>query len=288
MDFAQDGDLSEYEAEDIADACEWPGDPEELLAALIKAGFIDEDYQIHDWFDYAGRLIEKREKNKERKQKSREGKKMGEKPAVPELNQPEVSHEEEEDVPQPSQSPSMPVTNPSCDEVEDVTPVSHVGHAHVTRPSRGQACDEHMSHAAVTGLPYLNLTVPKDKEEEEDTDARVRVTDFYQNNIGQLAPIHYEYLDDWLKTFDADVLILAMRMSVDRGAPKWSYINATLKAWQKAGAKTLSDCQAQIVEFERRKNSSTGKSRLKNKDGDTYATSRSSPEDHYADVDFGF
>jgi len=70
MDYAQDGDLSRFDPDDIADACHWPGETE-LLRALIEAGFVDEDLYIHDWHEYAGRLIEKREQNKERKRKSR-------------------------------------------------------------------------------------------------------------------------------------------------------------------------------------------------------------------------
>lgn len=71
MDYAQDGDLSKYDSGDISDASEWDGDPEILLKALIESKFIDPDKKIHDWFDYAGRLVEKREQNKDRKRKSR-------------------------------------------------------------------------------------------------------------------------------------------------------------------------------------------------------------------------
>lgn len=71
MDYAQDGDLSKYDLADIADASGWEGTPEILYKALLESGFIDHDNKIHDWFDYAGRLVEKREQNKERKRRSR-------------------------------------------------------------------------------------------------------------------------------------------------------------------------------------------------------------------------
>ena len=38
MSFAQDGDLSSYSAEDIADAMLWEGDEDELLEALLNCG----------------------------------------------------------------------------------------------------------------------------------------------------------------------------------------------------------------------------------------------------------
>lgn len=75
LDFAQDGDLTKYEAGDIADAVLWQRDPMELVNALIESGFLDETEDdgliIHDWFDYAGRLIEKRVANRERMRKAR-------------------------------------------------------------------------------------------------------------------------------------------------------------------------------------------------------------------------
>ena len=74
MDYAQDGDLSRYDEADIADACGWDGDPAVMVRALVDSGFLDstdDGLTIHDWHEYAGRLIEKREQNKERKKKSR-------------------------------------------------------------------------------------------------------------------------------------------------------------------------------------------------------------------------
>ncbi|HZG83863.1 DnaD domain protein [Paenibacillus sp.] len=71
LDYAQDGDLSRFDNEDIADACGWEGEASTMVRGLVDAGFIESDMQIHDWEEYAGRLVEKREQNKERKRKSR-------------------------------------------------------------------------------------------------------------------------------------------------------------------------------------------------------------------------
>lgn len=75
LDYAQDGDLSRFEPEDVAEAAMWDGDPVAFLEALIKAGFIDRDEDrlvIHDWDDYAGRLVDKRKANRERQRRWRE------------------------------------------------------------------------------------------------------------------------------------------------------------------------------------------------------------------------
>lgn len=74
LDYAQDGDLSRWTNGDVAEACLWPGDPEEFVLALRDAGFVDwdgDDRRVHEWDDYAGRLIEKRAANAERMRQAR-------------------------------------------------------------------------------------------------------------------------------------------------------------------------------------------------------------------------
>jgi hypothetical protein len=68
LDYAQDGNLSKYTEEDIADASIWNGVPNVFVDSLIKAGFIDNDdgqMCLHDWYDYAEKLIERHERVRE-------------------------------------------------------------------------------------------------------------------------------------------------------------------------------------------------------------------------------
>lgn len=108
-----------------------------------------------------------------------------------------------------------------------------------------------------------NKNVKNDKNEEEvlndDDKAFAQVVDFYQRNIGQMPPSQYEYVKDWLNTFESEVLLLAIRRALDNGVPKWTYVNQTLKEWQRYGARTVEDCKAQIVEFDRQKGERHGK-----------------------------
>ena len=70
LDFAQDGALDKFDADDIADALHWDGEPSQLIDALVSSGYIDETpegLRIHDWTDYAGKLLERREKDRVRK-----------------------------------------------------------------------------------------------------------------------------------------------------------------------------------------------------------------------------
>lgn len=66
LDYAQDGDLTRHDPDDVADACWWDGDPAALLGALAAAGFVDADGRIHDWHVYAGKLIDRRRADAER------------------------------------------------------------------------------------------------------------------------------------------------------------------------------------------------------------------------------
>lgn len=73
LDYAQDGDLTDFDAEDIAIAAEWDGEPAEFVTMLTDCGFIDNSkgMHVHDWYDYAGKLIDRRERNAERMRQAR-------------------------------------------------------------------------------------------------------------------------------------------------------------------------------------------------------------------------
>jgi len=72
LEYAPSGDLSPFDADEIAIACMWEGETAGLLPALQQAGFLDQDGMLHDWYEYVGRLLEKRRKDVERVQQWRE------------------------------------------------------------------------------------------------------------------------------------------------------------------------------------------------------------------------
>jgi hypothetical protein len=76
LSFAQDGDLTRHSVEVISDEAMWEGDPQHFVGALIECGFIDKEDDgtlfIHDWEDYGGKLIERRNANAARMRKVRE------------------------------------------------------------------------------------------------------------------------------------------------------------------------------------------------------------------------
>jgi len=73
LDFAEDGDIGRFDAEDIADAAQWHSDAELFVRALVDTEFVDDDdsLHLHDWHDYAGKLIERRNADRMRKRQER-------------------------------------------------------------------------------------------------------------------------------------------------------------------------------------------------------------------------
>lgn len=78
MDFAPDGDLSRFAPEEIASGAEWAQSARiartrrtlcapEVFVSALRGDWIDADGFLHDWHQYAGKLIEKREKDRLRK-----------------------------------------------------------------------------------------------------------------------------------------------------------------------------------------------------------------------------
>lgn len=80
LDYAPDGDVTKYSADDIESAVDWNGTPGAFYNALLQCGFnghcgllecIGDTTVIHDWQEYGGRLLEKREANRERMREKR-------------------------------------------------------------------------------------------------------------------------------------------------------------------------------------------------------------------------
>ena len=72
LEVAPKGNLSAFTDAEIAEGGGWTQrDKGKFVAALIEAGFLEYDYRIHDWQEYAGDLLYRREKDRLRKQAQR-------------------------------------------------------------------------------------------------------------------------------------------------------------------------------------------------------------------------
>jgi len=68
-EYAEDGDLSSFDPEEISEGAMWEGDPATFLSALERSGFVDADpdgnRSIHEWESYSGRILRAREAHRE-------------------------------------------------------------------------------------------------------------------------------------------------------------------------------------------------------------------------------
>lgn len=69
------------------------------------------------------------------------------------------------------------------------------------------------------------------------------VINFYNDNIGQLTPFGLTILEDYVKEMNKDIVIYAMKISVEANKRTIQYIKAILNNWRSAGIKTLVDAQ---------------------------------------------
>ena len=74
VEHAQDGQLGHLTEKEVSAAAGWHKGAQPFVLAIRDAEFLDEDSYLHDWHDFAGRLIEARHDDIERKRKDREDK----------------------------------------------------------------------------------------------------------------------------------------------------------------------------------------------------------------------
>ena len=80
LDYAEDGNLSDFSSTDIAEAAEWDDDPDAFVSALLtcgpagRAGFLVDrgnGIEINDWASYGGKYITKRNQGRARQREYR-------------------------------------------------------------------------------------------------------------------------------------------------------------------------------------------------------------------------
>lgn len=73
---APDGELSSFDFEDIALACQWTGDAEQFVRALVAVRLLDETTDgliVHDWMERAERYKRSQQEQARRQQKRHGG-----------------------------------------------------------------------------------------------------------------------------------------------------------------------------------------------------------------------
>ncbi len=205
LDYAHDGSLAGYDDADVADAALWEGDASLFVAGLVAAGFVDEDGQgrrIHDWEEYAGRLVAQRLSNKERKRTSRAGHAA---------------------VTGPSQGRHTPVTAVSA----AVTALQNPTQPDPTEPNRTQ-------HNSTAPDPRVNAL-------EDDvlplvSDSLTKCLRAWEEETGTLVPRSVgDSMMATLEDIPEDWVLDAIRETGFNGKKNWSYTMAILSRWRDEG-----------------------------------------------------
>lgn len=241
LDNAEDGDLSILSDDEVSEVSGWTGKPETFVAALIEAGFLDEDRHIHHWEEYAGALIDKREVTRE---------------------QNKIRQQARRDKIKNSHDRHASVTRDGSVTNENVTRDNSVSHApipYLTVPNRT--------------VPYH--TVPEDTYNNPDKDARATPDDVLENP--DIAAVMTRYMDKicaspsrgsidellaYVKNLSGAVVLHAIDIACDENKRSWSYIRAILRDYQAAGINTLD--AVQLREAQRTENKENPKQQTSN------------------------
>ncbi|WP_088186362.1 DnaD domain protein [Desulfosporosinus sp. FKA] len=269
LDFAQDGNLTEFDAFDLAAASEWDGDEKTFVAALISAGWIDGNPEdpdgqkyIHDWKEYTGKLIEKREEDAARKREDREKKRLQKTNHFETPTNTSSSSTEKNPLPNRSMSQEnpLPLDESSCNGPKD-DEGSSVGvpldgkSVSLVRPTDVQRTSINNPESSnVT----LTLTVPEYKpiiDDDVDDDARARTEktetdleignlaiEFARENWGRdLVPFEkvkiVQHCLDLARDGSCDpdgMLIKAIERSIDANK-KLPYVQSIIEDWRVNG-----------------------------------------------------
>lgn len=93
-----------------------------------------------------------------------------------------------------------------------------------------------------------------DNEDVSDScvDGLQKIIDFYNENIGMITSYGIEILSDYAKEMSADLIILAMKKSVEANKRTIQYIKGILNNWSKKGIKTVLQAEQEDEQFKRK------------------------------------
>lgn len=92
-----------------------------------------------------------------------------------------------------------------------------------------------------------------------DSDAIV----FYQNNIGLITPSISNEMLIWINDFGDEMVIEALRRSINRNKASWGYALSILRSWSRKNIKTIEQAKAEEIEFQNQQQSRYGNKQVK-------------------------
>lgn len=211
LDYAQDGSLARYDASDIAQAVLWDGDPQAFVDAMLEVRFLDrighDSLAIHDWDDYAGRLIDKRRQNAERMRNVR------------------------------ARAPHVQNT---CGAT---VPYRTVPNSTVPKIGSSDLPPTPLEGATAT---TTTTTFGKEPAgDEKDLRIAIDFWQHNQGNLGNISAHELSVLRDYhAKGLDGPCLVEGMKRAIENRAFKMSYLRRIYDDWLKGGVRHLEDIAA--------------------------------------------
>lgn len=83
---------------------------------------------------------------------------------------------------------------------------------------------------------------------------------FYEQNFGVLKPFVAEGINAWIEDLNAQLVIKAMKIALEKNAPNMSYIQGILRDWHAKGYKSIIDVEVAQTQFRKKYQSRGGRS----------------------------
>ncbi|BAE83988.1 DnaD domain protein [Desulfitobacterium hafniense] len=252
LDYAQDGDLSKFDELDIAEAVGWEGNPGDFIEALLTcgpggrgAGFLERDEDgallIHDWWEYAGKLVGQRKANAARMRKSRETKKERAK------NVQNTNIAREGATQHTQHNTTEPIINNNNNNARE-----EVVEPEIPSEPTLPAPDDDLS-LELEGLP----------SEGRKMDIGTQAVRWAEEKWGRmLSPREADQIFAWCDEFSSrgspepDAVVIAGLSQCDDAGPEarnMNYLKRVMTSWREAGVITVKQAELRKIEWEKNK-----------------------------------
>ncbi|UOQ94060.1 DnaD domain protein [Halobacillus shinanisalinarum] len=118
-------------------------------------------------------------------------------------------------------------------------------------PSKGQQKDTFKNEQELKEVKNVEEFIPTSTTGHAQGDA----IQFYQTNFGMIRPQISEELLTWIEDLGEQMVIEAMKRSLDRNKPSWGYVKSILHSWVNKGVESLDQAQGEEVEYKNQQNS---------------------------------
>ncbi|MED1536191.1 DnaD domain-containing protein [Bacillus pseudomycoides] len=103
----------------------------------------------------------------------------------------------------------------------------------------------------------LTISGEKEKEKEKEKEQQEERTDvvevnpisFYEQNFGFMTPFIAEGILAWVDDLNAELVVKAMEIALEKNTRNMSYVNSILRDWHVKGFKTVTDVEVADKEF---------------------------------------